>query len=289
MKKPVNLILFDFSGTLSLEAVEFSKPENLVPALKRSGLAALGVTSEIFFWNEIVYPTWIEGSTTARGYQAVLVDRIEALGLHVPGDSHPLPSIQKAVSRLLAQYFDQCRIDVRWRRLLEDLRDNPSVQVVIATDHYAEATPLIIGRLADWRIEAKPLSEAVPEAKKPFLIANSADLGVHKAGIRFWQRIRDKLVGQGQCRLLLVDDFGANEDSRDPYGDSAKVLTRHKETGLALRAVFPDGVEIYPFIVAAPAEIGASDASEQNRLYGLHISQATACVRTFLSRGETDD
>ena len=89
MNNTINILLFDFSGTLSLEAVEFSRPENLVQALKGSGLAALGVTSTIFFWDEIVYPTWIEGSTTARGYQAVLVDRINALGLHAPGDFHP--------------------------------------------------------------------------------------------------------------------------------------------------------------------------------------------------------
>jgi hypothetical protein len=289
MKKPVNLILFDFSGTLSLEAVEFSKPENLVPALKRSGLSALGVTSEIFFWNEIIYPTWIEGSTTARGYQAVLVDRIQALGLHTPGDSHPLPSIQKAVSLLLNQYFDQCRIDVRWRNLLEDLRDNPFTQVVISTDHYAEATSLITGRLADWQIEAKPLSAAIPGVKNPSLIANSADLGVHKADVRFWQQIRDKLAGGGHFRVLLVDDFGANEDSSDPYGDPAKVLARQEETGQVLREVFPDGVEILPFIVAVSAEIDAPDGSDKNSLYGLHISQAAACVRTFLGRGETDD
>ena len=129
------------------------------------------------------------------------MDRIQALGLHASGDSHPLPSIQKAVSLLLGQYFDQCRIDVRWRSLLEDLRDNPSVQVVIATDHYAEATPLIAGRLTEWQIEAKPLSDAVSGVNNPFLIANSADLGVHKADVRFWQRIRDKLCRTGAVSL----------------------------------------------------------------------------------------
>ena len=284
MKNTVNLIIFDFSGTLSLGAVEFGKAENLVPALKRSGLAALGITSEIFFWNEIVYPTWVEGSTTTRGYQAVLVERINALGLHVPGDPQPFLSIQKAVSLLLDEYFDQCRIDARWRRLLEDLRDNPAVQVVIATDHYAEATPLIVGRLADWHIEARALSEAVPGVKNFFLIANSADLGVHKADVRFWRRIRDKLAGKGRCRVLLVDDFGANEDSSDPYGDSARVLARQEDTERVLRAVFSDGVDIHPFIVAQ-AEIKAPDEADEDNFYGLHISRAAAHVRAFIGPG----
>jgi hypothetical protein len=284
MKNTVNLLLFDFSGTLSLGAVEFGKPENLVPALKRSGLADLGVTSEIFFWNELVYPTWVEGSTTARGYQAVLVDRIKVLGLHGPGDSQPFASIPRAVSLLLKQYFDQCRIDVRWRTLLEDLRDDPSVQVVITTDHYAEATPLIAGRLADWHIEARALSEAVTGVKKPFLIANSADLGVHKADVRFWRYIRDKLAGKGPCRVLLVDDFGANEDSRDPYGDPARVQVRQEETGRVLREVFPEGVDIHPFILAQ-SEINATEVSDKNDLYDLHISGAVAYVMAFLEAG----
>jgi hypothetical protein len=285
MNDTINLILFDFSGTLSLGAVEFGKSENLVPALNRSGMVALGVTSEIFFWNEIVYPTWVEGSTTARGYQAVLVDRIQALGLQTPGDPHPLSSIQKAVSLLLDQYFDQCRIDVRWRSLLEDLRDDPSVKVVIATDHYAEATPLIIGRLADWQIEARALAEVVPGMKKSFLIANSADLGVHKADVHFWQRIRDKLVGRGRCRVLLVDDFGANEDSSDPYGDPARVLARQEDTGRVLSKVFPDGVDIHPFIVVQ-AEMNSPDEADKYSLYGLHISRAATCVKTFLGLGQ---
>jgi hypothetical protein len=281
MKSTISLILFDFSGTLSLGAVEFGKPEHLVPALKRSGLAELGVASEIFFWHEIVYPTWVEGSTTARGYQAVLVDRIQTLGLHAPEDPDPHGSIQRAVALLLDQYFDQCRIDVRWRTLLEDLRDDPAVQVVIATDHYAEATPLIVRRLADWQIEAKALAAAVPGVKKPFLIANSADLGVHKADIRFWQCIRDKLARSGRCRVLLVDDFGANEDSRDPYGDPGRVLTRQKETGRVLREVFPEGVDIHPFIVAQP-EIDASGKSDKNHRDDLHIVRAVSVVRKFL-------
>lgn len=288
MKNTTNLILFDFSGTLSLGSVEFGKAENLVPALKRSGLYDLGITSESFFWKEIVYPTWVEGSTTARGYQAVLVDRIKALGLHVPGDLQPFLSIQKAVSLLLDLYFDQCRIDGRWRILLEDLRDNPSVQVVIATDHYAEATPLIVRRLADWHIEARALMAAVVGHKKTFLIANSADLGVHKANVLFWRHIQAKLPGNRRCRVLLIDDFGANEDSSDPYGDPGRVLERQEETGRVLRAVFPDGVDIHPFIVAQ-AEIKAPDDAEKDNFSGLHILRAAAYVRTFLGRAETDE
>lgn len=282
---PFRLIIFDFSGTLSLAAVEFGRSENLIPALAESGLLALGITSETYFWDEIVYPTWVEGSTTGRGYQAVLVDRIIALGLHAPGDPNPRGSIQKAVKDLLDHYFDQCRIDIRWRELLEALNVNSTVQVLIATDHYAEATPLIKGRLADWGIEAITLKEAMPGVKNPCLIANSADLGYHKADIRYWQCIRRRLCPDGQGHVLLVDDFGGNEDSSDPYGDPARVMTRQKETEQVLRDVFSGQVDIHSFIVDR-AEINHYNATDKDGLYGFYITRAISHVRSFLTAGQ---
>ncbi len=282
---PFRLIIFDFSGTLSLAAVEFGRSENLVPALAASGLFALGVTSETFFWDEIVYPTWVEGSTTARGYKAVLVDRIAALGLHAPDDPEPRGSIEKAVTDLLERYFDQCRIDPRWRTLLEDLQKNPAVQVLIATDHYAEATPLIKGRLVDWGITAISLPDAVACVRNPFIIANSADLGCHKADICYWQRILHVLDPDWQTRILLVDDFGGNEDSSDPYGDPARVATRQLETARVLREVFPGQVDIHPFIVHQ-SKINHFNALDKNGLYGFYIAEAVAHIRSFLTSGQ---
>ncbi|HPJ96915.1 MAG TPA: hypothetical protein PK022_06360 [Syntrophales bacterium] len=281
---PFRLIVLDFSGTLSLAAVEFGRSENLVPVLAASGLFALGVTSEAFFWDEIVYPTWVEGSTTPRGYKAVLVDRIASLGLHASDDPDPRGSIGKAVTDLLDRYLDQCRIDPRWRTLLEALHENDGVRVLIATDHYAEATPLIKARLTDWEIAAVALAEAGPESGTPFIIANSADLGCHKADIRYWQRIRRILDPNGQSRILLVDDFGGNEDSDDPYGDPARVKSRQLETTRVLRKVFPGQVGIYPFIVDR-SEINHFTMLDKDRLYGLYITKAVSHIRSFLASG----
>ena len=281
---PSHLIIFDFSGTLSLGAVEFSRSENLVPALVQSGLAALGVTSETYFWGEIVYPTWVEGSTTGRGYKAVLVDRIACLGLHAPEDLDPRGSIEKAVSDLLGRYFDQCRIDPRWRPLLEELKDQPSVLTVIATDHYAEATPLIKGRLEDWGITTIAVTEAIPEGERPFIIVNSSDIGFHKSDIRFWQLIRDRLITEPNSRALLVDDFGGNEDSSDPYGDPVRVTMRQRDTERVLQDVFSGSVDIHSFIVDR-SEINHFNGLGKDDLYGLYIARAVAHVESFLKSG----
>jgi hypothetical protein len=277
---PHDLIIFDFSGTLSLGAVEFGRSENLVSVLAQSGLVALGVKSEAFFWDEIVYPTWVEGSTTHRGYKAVLVDRILALGLYTPGDPDPRATIENAVTYLLDCYFDQCRIDLRWRSLLEELKSHPTVRIVIATDHYAEATPLIKERLSDWDLPAIAVNETAPEGINPFVVVNSSDIGFHKADQRFCQLIRDRLSADGQ--VLLVDDFGGNEDSSDPYGNPEWVKMRQRETGRVLHDVFSGRVEIHSFIVDR-SELNDGTVSDKDRLYGLYIARAVAHVESFLA------
>ena len=52
------LIIFDYSGTLSLESTLFGRPDYLMKQLKESGLMDLGVTSPTIFWEQIVNPTW---------------------------------------------------------------------------------------------------------------------------------------------------------------------------------------------------------------------------------------
>jgi hypothetical protein len=72
-------ILLDYSGTLSLGALMFGRPDRLLPELKRCGLYSLGVTGLDVFWNRIVNPTWTEGSTTPAGYRGVMEKAVRAL------------------------------------------------------------------------------------------------------------------------------------------------------------------------------------------------------------------
>jgi len=60
------LLIFDYSGTLSLEAPRFGQPENLPRALAETGLAALGVTSPEIFWGQIVNPPGSRGAHAGR-------------------------------------------------------------------------------------------------------------------------------------------------------------------------------------------------------------------------------
>ena len=277
------LVIFDYSGTLSLEAPRFGRPANLVRALAESGLFSLGVTTPEIFWEEIVGPTWIEGSTTAIGYKRIMAERIAALGL-APGATGA--EITAAASRFVDRYLDHSRMDPHWRPLLEKLTGYPGAAVVIATDHYAEATETIIRYLHSWDIPARKTGEEAeprfpagngrrslfgqrhtttdekggtapdssvknrePSPLFPFFVANSADIGFWKADRRFWEVLKSRFSLETVRSVLIIDDFGFNEEQGDSYGEWARIGARQEKTFTVLGEVFQAGVEVIPFFL----------------------------------------
>jgi len=164
--KSDKLILFDYSGTLSLQAVLFGQEDSLQSALERSGLACLGITPTLF-WEEIVNPTWEEGSTTQVGYQQIMLKRLlEGAALQNPGtEPWSVPDLQGAVAGFVNSYLASSPMEEAWRPLLRELPNQRDLCTVIATDHYAEATPAILKYLEKWDIPALP-------AKRPLAPCN---------------------------------------------------------------------------------------------------------------------
>jgi len=284
MKKE-KLILFDFSGTLSIEAVNFGQRETLSSYLEKSGLTELGVASETFFWNEIVIPTWLEGSTTRRGYINILTDRITTLCPdNRKSNSQTNGSVKKAVSRFMAFYFDCCLIDAAWKNMLQSLQNDSLIQVAIVTDHYGEATPMIIKRMADWDIKVIPLEKATKDTENPLIIANSADVGFHKIDCRFWYAFHDQLFlpDNQDIKVLLIDDFGANEAIGDQYGNHAQVTTRREKTGQALEEVFGKSVDIYPFMLKF-LKNDPPNPEKKKELYCSLVENALSYIQDFIN------
>ncbi|MBA4423334.1 MAG: hypothetical protein C0390_09610 [Syntrophus sp. (in: bacteria)] len=277
MMPPEKLVIFDYSGTLSLEAPRFGRSENLVRALEESGLASLGVATPEIFWGDIVNPTWIEGSTTAIGYARAMAERIAALG--IAPDIHR-SQIEAAASRFVAAYLASSRIDPRWRPSLSRLSEHPDAVTVIATDHYAEATGKITDSLASWGIPARKCGKGAKSPFSPpsrFFVANSADLGVWKADRRFWEILKSQLPFASVRRILLIDDFGINEESGDGYGGRAKVLDRQEKTIANLEESFQAVVEVATFYLpGVPRESEEAGA-------GL-IAEAAGRIDEFLER-----
>jgi hypothetical protein len=231
------------------------------------------------FWEKIVNPTWIQGSTTAIGYRRVMAERIAALRL---APDTPKSKIEAATSRFVDAYFAASPIDPRWRPILKRLSEQTAVLTVIATDHYAEATGKITGNLDSWGIpaqkterEEKPLFPAAAAAA--FFIANSADLSVWKADRRFWETLKSRLPLAAVRRILLIDDFGFNEGAGDHYGKRDKVMARQGKTIATLEETYQALVEVAPFYLFR--EVEGSNQAEA----GL-IAETSAGIEEFLER-----
>lgn len=266
---PEKLVIFDYSGTLSLDAPRFGRQENLVPALAETGLAALGVATPEAFWDQIVNPTWTEASTTDAGYKKIMAGRIVALGL-APGA--PAGEIEAAASRFVDRYLVESRIDPHWRPVLSHLSARPDTAVIVATDHYAEATETIIRYLRSWSIPARKTGNG---EMSPFFVANSADLGAWKADRRFWEIVKLQLSLEHLRRLLLIDDFGFNEEEGNNYSERAKVTVRQAKTTDLLREIFQTAVEVIPFCLAR-------DLRYQEEARARLIAEAAARIDRFL-------
>ncbi len=246
---PRKLIIFDYSGTLSLESTLFGRPDHLMNQLKESGLADMGVTSPSIFWEQIVNPTWVEGSTTQVGYKKAIADRVRViLGQDMSALSRM--KISDAASIFVDSYLSHSRIDRRWQSLFDKLNMHPSVTAIIATDHYAEATPYILKFLGELHVQAVSAKAAMNARRsKSVIVANSADLGFHKDDTRFWEILKNGLHMGGVRHVLLVDDFGGNEQRDDSYSIPEKVEQRRRDTVRLLQEVFSAEVQAIPFII----------------------------------------
>lgn len=273
---PGKMILFDYSGTLSLEAPLFAGPDFLMQQLEACGLRAFGIDSPHVFWDKIVNPTWVEGSTTTAGYKKVLLDRIIAV-LHPDLSVYRHFTLADAVSAFVDRYFSRSRIDARWEAVLRRIDAAPSVRAVIATDHYAEATGAMINFLSEWKIKAASVIDAATDPESvSFVVANSADVGVHKADPRFWQFLKTNLRLNAVGRILLIDDFGYNEQDADEYSERHKVQARMETTVAQMETVFSAIVEVFP------VRIGTDVHGRDIRLKNL-FADVTAVIDRFLT------
>lgn len=246
---PDKLIILDYSGTLSPEAPLFAGPDSLLDELAASGLQDFGIDSPHVFWEKLVNPTWPVGSTTSAGYKKVLTDRIIA-ALHPDMSMPRRAALARAVSTFVDHYLGRSRIDPLWKPVLHKISGASSVMTVIATDHYAEATGAIIHFLGKWKITATGATEnASPSHHASFIVANSADIGFHKADPRFWQALKTGLRLHVFRDILMIDDFGCNEQEADDYCRQDHVQERIKTTITTLATVFSAAIEVFPFMI----------------------------------------
>jgi len=250
------LVIFDFSGTLSLGAVEFGQPARLQQHLEKSGLASIGIDTTDRYWQAVVNPTWSTASRSTVGFKSIAAEHIQAQKISMASRQE----IDAALGRFLDAYLQSSRIDPEWRPLLADIQLAPDAVGLIATDHYAEASSAIQGHLAALGITAAPAGELKgPVDGTAFIVANSADIGCPKADSRFWQTLQDTCLPRPLKKVVLVDDFGQSEQAADGYAQPDRIVKRVAATQKALADVLRVEPRIIPFRIER--ESGAAIAA----------------------------
>ncbi len=284
---PEKLIILDYSGTLSRDAALFARSEDLMKHLEDSGLKDLGIDKPEKYWEDIVNPTWLEGSTTSAGYKKVMEERLTAILIQnlfiikpvLEATEIPYTHIVDTVSLFVENYFKYSRIDRCWEPILYKMHQCPSIRTIIATDHYAEATGFIIHFLQELQIHAISAKEdSILSHAVAFIIANSADIGVHKADRRFWEILKSSPKMEKIRHILLIDDFGYNEQRGDHYGDFRNVNTRRENTVSILQSLFSAEIEVFPFMI--------DDGQLSNdEIYENLVMSAAASIEPYLVYG----
>jgi hypothetical protein len=247
-----SLVVLDFSGTLSLDAVAFAAPGRIEAELQRTGLWDLGIDAAGLFWDELIAPTWQEGSTTDRGYAAV-VSAAASEVLRSRGRAVDPDALRRRVQAFAGRYLACSTIAPQWRGYLRALADRDDTATVVATDHYADATGHIVAELGRLGLRGVPVAAGAGAAAGVVTVANSADVGCHKASVDFWRAIHRALRPITASRVVLVDDFGANEASGDAYGTTRRVRQRRLTMTTVLAAAFRTEPEVHPFTLPRPA------------------------------------
>lgn len=269
------LVIFDYSGTLSTEAVLFSRPDRLIEALAATGLADLGVTSPDIFWQEVVNPSWDRGSTTGVGYGRIMEECIrERLNPDAPDEA-----IARAASAFVTRYLRSSSVNPRWKPLLEKISGDDGMRAVVATDHYSEATNSIIGHLKDLDVEAFPARECGAR-RDGVAVANSADLGAPKADRTFWKTLKRYLSTDPVTDVLIVDDFGANEGVGDSYSEKTQVDARRTRTTAIMEDVFSAPVHAISFLLDDSEKLVESDETAKG--VGDRISRTSNLIEAIL-------
>ena len=222
------LIIFDFSGTLSIKTSWFGRKKSLINAFKASGLWDLGLRSVKMFWEKIISPTWYEGATTQIGYQTLLSNKILELGLMKKDQ------IDESTQLFTEFYLNQSNIEKLWIPILKKLYNHPFVTLLVVTDHYAEITNHISNQFK--RIGFTTTSLCISslnnkqEIEGSILIANSADMGCLKRSSVYWNQVKTVFSPKIFNQIIIIDDFGFNEAQEDKYSDMNKIFKRMVST-----------------------------------------------------------
>ncbi len=245
------LIIIDYSGTLSLSTCLFGTDKYLIDAFKTSGLWDLGVKNINFFWKDLISSTWDEGATTSIGYNMLLSKKLIELKFRDE------KKIIQACQSFTELYLQNSNIENEWFPILRSWQKNPLIMILIVTDHYIEMTQHISSQLDIFGLNnialdknlSSYLTHKSVSSDNSIIIANSANLGCLKQSMLFWNQIKACLSQYEFEQLLILDDFGYNENINDEYSQNDKIQKRKDKILDIITHYFPLPFLCYPFFL----------------------------------------
>jgi hypothetical protein len=75
--------------------------------------------------------------------------------------------------------------------------------------------------------------------------------------------------------VLIIDDFGFNEEQGDSYGKRARVEARQKETAASLQEIFQTSLAVIPFFLK-------SGERDRKKAVALRIAETVRQIDHFL-------
>jgi hypothetical protein len=244
--KPSTLVIIDYSGTLSLKAPLFGREELLIDELKKTGFTEFGIRNGSDFWDLIINPTWETASTSSIGYSQVIFEQVCKIRQIQPG-SKSEGAIQKAARRLIGDYYAYAAIAPEWENLFKGLDKCPGVMVTVATDHYTETSVHILRQLESLGSTGCPALQT--GSNSAVKVANSADLGFPKGQKGFWERLKAVQDLKSITNVVVLEDFGFNEEPTDIYAQEKTPLQRSKDLTVTLTDVFNAPVSTFQFFL----------------------------------------
>ncbi|MDP2839165.1 MAG: hypothetical protein Q8O11_03840, partial [Syntrophales bacterium] len=94
-----------------------------------------------------------------------------------------------------------------------------------------------------------------------------------------WETVKLQLAITAIRSVLIIDDFGFNEEQGDSYGERAKVEARQKETTAFLQEIFQTSLAVIPFFLKS----GERDREEAG---AQRIAETVRQIDRFLNSGD---
>ncbi|GAB4170684.1 MAG: hypothetical protein Kow00108_04820 [Calditrichia bacterium] len=231
-----SLILIDYSGTLTIGGMNFLKNDQANSLLDWELLNKFQIPDMQTFWEQLITPGWPKGAISDVPYPQLLLEQTEKLNTIL------YHQYSETLSRMFKQfcyaYFEAQLPAHQWIPVIKSLNSQPSISVVICSDHYIDAAYYLLRYLREQGITCSFINPNVRHVDDhQVFLAFSSLFGHTKEEKAYWHVLNSSLTFV-PSEILIVDDFGANECDLDTFSQPQQVTIRKQQILNHIKDVF---------------------------------------------------